>query len=141
MMERAKILVVDDEPAISDYLKEFLEGKGYLVTTASSGTEALQAVEQGRPHLVLLDILMPGMSGLAALPKILKIDPTIGVIMLTAIDDYKVVKEAVGKGAYDYITKPINFDYLELSILTRLAQTDLSLRSQREEATQDESPR
>ena len=140
-MENAKILVVDDEPAVLDYLKEFLEGKGYVVTTASSGPEALKVVESKRPHLVLLDILMPGMNGLEALPRILEIDPTIGVIMLTAIDDYKVVKEAVGKGAYDYITKPINFDYLELSILTRLAQTDLSLRSQREEATQDESPR
>lgn len=140
MTDNARILVVDDEPMVLDYLKEFLEGKGYVVTTASSGPEALKVVESKRPHLVLLDILMPGMNGLEALPRILEIDPTIGVIMLTGIDDYRVVKKAIGKGAYDYITKPINFDYLETSILTRLAQTDLSL-SQPAGETPDESPR
>jgi len=137
MMENAKILVVDDEPGIREYLKEFLEGKGYAVTTASNGAEALTAVESGRPHVVLLDILMPVMNGLEALPRILGIDPTIGVIMLSAIDDYQIVKQATGKGAYDYLTKPINLDYLELSILTRLAHTDLSLSGQRAEETRD----
>lgn len=132
--------MVDDEPAITDYLKEFLQGKGYSVTTASNGTEALEAVERERPHVVLLDILMPGMSGLEALPRILEKDSTIGIIMLTAVDDYRVIKKAIGKGAYDYITKPINLDYLELSILTRLAQTDLSVRGYRAKATRDELP-
>ena len=131
MMEQARILVVDDDPGVLGYLKEFLDGKGYLVTTASSGAEALRAVERERPHLVLLDIVMPKMNGLEALQRILEIDQTIGVIMLTVVDDYKIVKQAIGKGAYDYITKPINFDYLELSILARLAQTDLSLRGHR----------
>ncbi|MBI4561263.1 MAG: response regulator [Candidatus Rokubacteria bacterium] len=127
-METARILVVDDEPGVCEVLKEFLETRGYQVTTAASGAEALKAVQAERPHLVLLDILMPGMNGLEALPRILEIDRTIGVMMLTAVDDYQIVKQAIGKGAYDYITKPINFDYLELSILTRLAQTDLPLR-------------
>ncbi len=126
-MEQPRILVVDDEPEVCEYLKEFLEAKGYAVTTASNGAEALRAVERERSHLVLLDILMPVMNGLEALPRILEIDRTIGVIMLTSVDDYTIVKKAIGKGAYDYVTKPINFDYLELSILTRLAQTDLSL--------------
>jgi CheY-like chemotaxis protein len=128
MTEKTRILVVDDEPGVLEVLKEFLETRGYQVTTAGSGAEALKAVQAERPHLVLLDILMPGMNGLEALPRILEIDRTIGVMMLTAVDDYKIVKQAIGKGAYDYITKPINFDYLELSILTRLAQTDLPLR-------------
>lgn len=135
-MEQPRILVVDDEPGVCEYLREFLEAKGYAVTTASSGAEALTAVENERPHLVLLDIVMPGMNGLEALQRILEIDPTIGVIMLSAVDDYKVVKKAIGKGAYDYITKPINLDYLELSILTRLAQTDLSVSGHRAKATQ-----
>lgn len=130
-MEQPRILVVDDEPGVCEYLREFLEAKGYAVTTASSGVEALTAVDRARPHLVLLDILMPGMDGLEALQRILEIDPTIGVIMLTSVDDHQMVKKAVGKGAYDYITKPINFDYLELSILTRLAQTDLPVRGHR----------
>lgn len=135
-MENARILVADDDPDILEYLKEFLGGKGYSITTVSSGAEALTAVENERPHLVLLDIVMPGMNGLEALQRILEIDPTIGVIMLSAVDDYKVVKKAIGKGAYDYITKPINLDYLELSILTRLAQTDLSVSGHRAKATQ-----
>jgi len=127
MMERARILVVDDEPEICEVLKEFLEARGYLVTTASSGAEALRAIEKQRPHLILLDIVMPGMNGLETLQRILETDRTIPVSMLTAVDDYKVVKQAIGKGAYDYITKPINFDYLEISILSKLAQTDLPL--------------
>jgi len=126
-MERARILVVDDEPEICEVLKEFLEARGYLVTTASSGAEALRAIEKQRPHLILLDIVMPGMNGLETLQRILETDRTIPVSMLTAVDDYKVVKQAIGKGAYDYITKPINFDYLEISILSKLAQTDLPL--------------
>lgn len=125
MMEQARILVVDDELEVCEYLKEFLEGKGYVVTTASSGAEALKAVESGRPHLVLLDIVMPGMNGLDALKQILEIDSGIGVIMLTSVEDRKIVQHAVGKGAYDYLTKPINLDYLEASILARLAGTDL----------------
>lgn len=131
MTEQARILVVDDEPEVCEVLKEFLEAKGYLVTTASSGAEALAAIEKERPHLVLLDIIMPGMNGLETLERILEIDRTIGVSMLTAVDDYKVIKEATGKGAYDYITKPINFGYLEVSILTRLAQMDLPLLGHR----------
>ena len=131
MTERARILVVDDEPEVCEVLKEFLETKGYAVSSASSGAEALAAVEKERPHLILLDIVMPKMNGLETLQRILEIDRTIAVIMLTAIDDYRIVKQAIGKGAYDYITKPINFDYLELSIVTRLAQTDLSLRGHR----------
>lgn len=119
--------MVDDEPEICEVLKEFLEARGYLVTTASSGAEALRAIEKQRPHLILLDIVMPGMNGLETLQRILETDRTIPVSMLTAVDDYKVVKQAIGKGAYDYITKPINFDYLEISILSKLAQTDLPL--------------
>ncbi|MBI4562421.1 MAG: response regulator [Candidatus Rokubacteria bacterium] len=127
-LETPRILVVDDEPEILDTLKEFLDVRGYRVTTAGSGAEALSAVQAERPHLVLLDIVMPGLNGLVTLRRILETDPTVGIMMLTSVDDHEVVREAIGRGAYDYITKPINFDYLELSILTRLAQTDLSLR-------------
>jgi CheY-like chemotaxis protein len=133
--EMPRILVVDDEPEVLETLKEFLHLRGYAVTTAGSGAEALKAVQAERPHVVLLDIMMPGMNGLEALPRILEIDPTVGIMMLTSVDDHEVVREAIGRGAYDYITKPINFDYLELSILTRLAQTDLSLRGRQRQMT------
>lgn len=63
MTEKDRILVVDDDAGVHEVLKEFLEAKGYAVFTASSGAEALKLVEEQRPHLILLDILMPGMDG------------------------------------------------------------------------------
>ncbi len=120
--EPPRILVVDDEPAVCDLLKDFLEARGYTVITASSGPEALRAVEAERPRLILLDVLMPEMSGLEALTRVRQIDRTLGVIMLTAVVDERIAQEAMQQGAYDYVTKPVDLGYLELSILTWLAQ-------------------
>ncbi len=124
MTDTARILVVDDETDVCQLLAEFLETKGYSVITASRGADALMAVKEQRPHLVLLDINMPGMNGLETLQHIRALDGDVGIIMLTAIEDEAVAKEAMRKNAYDYITKPLDFGYLELAILTRLAQRD-----------------
>lgn len=126
-MEKKKILVVDDEPRVCGMLKEFLETRGYAVISALSGHEALAAVQEERPDLILLDILMPGMNGLEALQRIREIDPTAGVIMLTALQDEGVAREAMQKEAYDYLTKPVDLPYLELTILAKLAQRARSL--------------
>jgi len=128
MMGTDGLLVVDDEPAVRELLKEYLELKGYVVITASTGAEALTAVQEQRPRLILLDILMPGMDGLAILQRIRRIDPTVGVIMLTAVGDEEIAKEALRQGAYDYITKPVDLAYLELAILAKLAHENYSLQ-------------
>jgi DNA-binding response OmpR family regulator len=123
-----RILVVDDDPAVRELLKEYLELKGYVVITASTGAEAVTAVQEQRPRLILLDILMPGMDGLAILQRIRQIDPTVGVIMLTAVGDEEIAKEALRQGAYDYITKPVDLAYLELAVLAKLAHENYSLQ-------------
>lgn len=121
MREQPWILVVDDEPDIRQLVAEFLEDKGYRALTAGSGLEAITAVQQDRPDLILMDIMMPQMNGLEALQRIRQIDRQVGVIMLTAVDDEAIAKQAMQREAYDYITKPLDFSYLELAILTKLA--------------------
>ncbi|HEV8306487.1 MAG TPA: response regulator [Methylomirabilota bacterium] len=121
-MKTARILVVDDEAEVRELVAEFLESKGYVALTASNGFEALTTVKEQRPDLILMDVMMPRMSGLETLHRIRELDRDIGVIMLTAVEDEVIAKEAMRKEAYDYITKPLDFGYLELVILTKLAQ-------------------
>jgi CheY-like chemotaxis protein len=124
MTEDARILIVDDEEEVRQLVAEFLESRGYSVITAATGFEALTAVKHYRPDVVLMDIMMPKMNGLETLRRIREIDPRVGVIMLTAVDDEGVAKEAMRGEAYDYITKPLDFGYLELAIMTKLARTE-----------------
>ena len=115
-----KILVVDDEITIRNLLKEFLSRKGYDVYTAPDGRAAIAKVKETRPHIVLLDIMMPGMGGIETLKEIRKIDSRVGVIMVTGISDEELGKRAIALGACDYITKPLNFDYLETALMVKM---------------------
>jgi DNA-binding response OmpR family regulator len=115
----ARILCVDDEPLVLKLMEAQLVPRGYEVFKAPNGATALKLVKEIRPQIVLLDIMMPGMSGIETLAEILKIDPKVGVIMVTAVVDDKIALQAVKLGAFDYVTKPINFDYLETAILVK----------------------
>lgn len=119
-MNEQRILVVDDDIEICSILQEFLTLKGYKASTASDCANALQQVKEVRPHIVLLDITMPGPGGLATLQEIKKIDSTVGVIMITAVIDEELAKRAITLGAYEYITKPIDFNYLELAVMVKI---------------------
>jgi two-component system response regulator MprA len=122
MGETARILIVDDEEEIRQLVAEFLEARGYSVISAASGIEALTALERFHPDLILLDVMMPRMNGLEALRRIREVDGRVGVIMLTAVEDEGVARQAMQSEAYDYVTKPVDFGYLELAILTKLAR-------------------
>ncbi|MFQ5693094.1 MAG: response regulator, partial [Nitrospinota bacterium] len=74
------------------------------------------------PHLVLLDIRMPGMGGVETLKKIKEFDSQIGVIMVTAVHDEEMAKRTMEHGAYDYVTKPIDFNYLNLVVFAKIAE-------------------
>ena len=111
-----RILVVDDEPDAVELLQEFLEAKGYEVLTATSGEEALRTVREERPHLILLDVRMPGMNGLEVLRHVRQIDQEAGVIMVTAVSEEETGREALALGAFDYIVKPLDLAYLERSL-------------------------
>lgn len=115
-----RILVVDDEKDIVDFLSVELARRDFEVDTALSGEEAIEKIKANRPHLMLLDIRMPGMGGIEALRRAKEIDPRIGVIMVTAVHDEETAKRAVSLGAHDYITKPIDFNYLNLVVMTKI---------------------
>ena len=112
-----KILVVDDEQYVCDFLEEFLAMKGYKIDITLSGKEALAFVENKNYDLMLLDILMPDMSGLQVLEKMKEKKIEVPVIVVTGVKDNKIALEAINMGAVDYITKPIDLDRLEQSIL------------------------
>jgi len=115
-----RVLVVDDEADAVELLQEFLREKGYEVLTASNGEEALQKVKEERPHAILLDIRMPKMNGLEVLRRVREIDHEVGVIMVTAINEEETGQQALQSGAFDYITKPLDFAYLERVLWTKI---------------------
>jgi adenylate cyclase len=107
---RPKILVVDDTPHNVKLLADLLAVKGYAVTTATSGAEALESIARERPDLVLLDVVMPGMSGYEVCRKIRE-DPSTGllpVVMVTALDPGEERVKGLEAGADDFLTKPIS---------------------------------
>ena len=111
---KTKILVVDDEPDVRDYLQKRLEARGYVVTTAADGIEGLQAAIETLPDLILLDVMMPNKDGFAML-KDLQANPAtqrIIVIMATAKGQSSDIYYGQDLGATDYLIKPIDFDVL-----------------------------
>ena len=116
-----KILVVDDEPDFCEVLRDFLGSKGYSVLEAHDGEQALEVYRQERPDVVLLDMMMPGMSGLVTLRELKGLDPEARVVVVTALNEEGLVEQALVEGALDYITKPINQGHLELVLMTELA--------------------
>ena len=115
-----KILVVDDEIEVCNALKEFLSIKGYRVFTAQNGKDALLTINEEKPHIVLLDIIMPGMSGIETLEEIKKVAPGVGVVMITAVTDEVLGNKALKLGADDFITKPVDLDYLETVLMFKI---------------------
>jgi DNA-binding NtrC family response regulator len=111
-----KILVVDDEAEIRSLLGAILQNHGYEAVTAEDGDAALQQVQRERPDVILLDLSMPRMTGLAALPEIKRVDPEVPVIICTAHADLATAVRAMKLGAYDYLTKPFDVDLLALTV-------------------------
>jgi DNA-binding response OmpR family regulator len=111
---RPRILLVDDEWQFREMLAEYLDGKGFEVFEADSGEAALVKIPAARPHIVLLDLLMSGMSGLEALVAIKAVSPeTCAIIMVTGVEDLDTARQALAAGAVDYLTKPFTFQYLD----------------------------
>ncbi len=119
-MNRNKILIVDDEPNVCNFLSEFLDYKGFEPTITLSGKEALQQLESEDFDLVLLDIIMPEMNGFEVLERINQMDSKVPVIILTGVKDQNVANDSIEMGAVDFISKPIDLDQLEQSILVNI---------------------
>ncbi|UCD14904.1 MAG: response regulator [Candidatus Omnitrophota bacterium] len=114
---KGNILIVDDEQDSVNFVKKHLTRRGYTVDSALSGEEAVLKVKVTKPKVVILDILMPGMDGLMILSRIKEIDSSIFVVITTALQNEKIVKEANKLGAGVYLTKPFNLSKLEAAIL------------------------
>jgi DNA-binding NtrC family response regulator len=115
-MKNGRILIVDDDEALRRVTQMQLEEADCDVLTAASGDEALAVIEEQSPALVLTDLKMPGMSGLDLLRKALAAHPHITVVLMTAFGTVPTAVEAMKAGAYDYITKPIDFDELVMIV-------------------------
>ena len=117
---KPKILVVDDEPSLRMLMKEYLQSAGYEVNEASSGLEALKMIAGNKPDLIFLDVIMPQMTGLVVLKKIKELFPEIIIVMITALQEESTAREAIELGAYDYVTKPVDFKRIEQDFIKRL---------------------
>jgi two-component system, NtrC family, response regulator HydG len=129
------ILVVDDDHAHRVMLNTLLGGWGYTITEADDGETAVKAIEERAFDLVLMDIRMLRVSGIEALEQIQAMNPAIPVILMTAYSSVETAVAAMKKGAYDYLTKPLDFDKLRITIHramehTRLKEENRSLRQQ-----------
>ena len=109
-----KILAVDDEPDVVLILRTALQTEGYDVQTAASGPDALALAREFLPDLILLDVMMPGMSGFEVLRELKNDESTaaVPVIMLTGVSERAKIKEALTTGTTYYIVKPFEFDDL-----------------------------
>ena len=129
----ASILIVDDDRLILTGLATGLEARGYVVHKAATGEEAVALADTARPDLILMDIRLPGISGIEA-ARLIRDKVNVPVIFLTAIDDEEVVRVAIALGSINYLVKPITISQLVPAIENALARSrDISkLRSSEE---------
>ena len=118
---KKKILVVDDDPSVRRFMRRALQGAEYEIIEAEDGNEVARMLDEQRPDLVLLDMHMPRLDGIAALSEILDIAPTMPVIMVTGDGDMDRAKLAMERGARDYMTKPFDLQTLQTSVVALLA--------------------
>ncbi|RLB97121.1 MAG: response regulator [Deltaproteobacteria bacterium] len=111
-MENARILLVDDETDFTDTMSQLLRTRGYRVTAVNSGESAIEALGQGRYDVMVLDLKMPGMDGMATLKEAKKLELFTETLILTGHATVDTALEAIKLVAYDYLTKPCDIDEL-----------------------------
>jgi len=115
-MKDYNLLIIDDEQSQRDLLSGYLKKKGFTVYTADSGIEGLKIINKNSVNIIFSDYKMPGMTGLEVLEKVLKINPEISFVIVTAYGTVENAVKAMQVGAYDYISKPVDLDELDLLI-------------------------
>ncbi len=127
MTESGKVLIIDDEDDLRSILNDVLSGEGFSVSEASNGAIGLESFRKDPPHAVLLDLNMPQMNGIETLTAIKLINPRVPIIILTAHGDIPTTVEVMRLGAYDFTTKPPDFDRLLLLIKRAVEHYQLEL--------------
>ncbi len=134
-VSKARILVIDDEASMGEFMQIMLDKAGYDVTAETSAHSALQNLKrsqadaENRYNLLITDLMMPEMSGLEILTEVKKIDPELGVIVMTAFGSIDTAVEALKKGANDYITKPFKVDEIKISIKKAIEQRQIKTQN------------
>jgi len=121
--DRISVLVIDDDDGVRELLVDYCTQAGYDVREAADAASGLREVVGAAPDVILLDIQMPGLSGVQALPALQAVAPDASIVMVSGTADADVAREALTHGALDYVTKPIDFDYL-----ARTLETAITLR-------------
>jgi two-component system, NtrC family, response regulator AtoC len=129
-VSRPLILLADDDQSIRSLLKSFLKAEGFNTIEAKSGRDVIPAINKHRPDVVIMDVRMPGMTGLEALDQMKRahIDD-IPVLMMTAYGTSNVAIEAIQRGAYDYVTKPFELDDLLITVRRTLDHRELAMKA------------
>ena len=125
MSTRNTILVVDDDTAHRTMLKTLVGGWGYAIAEADDGESAIGMTRQQPYDLVLMDVRMLKVSGLEALSAIKAVNPAIPVVIMTAFSSVETAVAALKQGAHDYLTKPLDFDKLKITIERAMEHTRL----------------
>jgi CheY-like chemotaxis protein len=107
-----RLLIVDDDVQLSAVIAEVLQGSGYQTRSASSAAEAFWAIMQEMPDAILLDISMPGLSGIDIMPALRFASRDVKIIMVSGVSDMSLAKQALAYGAFDFVTKPVDFKRL-----------------------------
>ncbi|MHC4503818.1 MAG: sigma-54-dependent transcriptional regulator [Planctomycetota bacterium] len=136
MAERPRVMIVDDEPLMLESMEGALVDKGYDVRTFAGGASAIQAVQKDAADILIVDLRMPEMDGLALLGAVKEIDQDLPVIIMTAYSTVTTAVEAMKAGAYDYVQKPFDID--ELDLLVRRALEDRRLRRRQDYLTRSQ---
>ena len=123
MLENA-VLIVDDEPIVRESIRDWLRDAGYQVATAETGEEALEMIENQDFSVVVLDVRLPGKTGIRILKEVKALKPQIKSIIITAYPSADMADEALKLGAVDYLIKPIAPDDLERLIRETLLKCE-----------------
>jgi two-component system response regulator AtoC len=125
MSERVRVLIIDDDPGVRDYLEALVSRRGYEVRAHPTGEEALEGVEEAPPDLVTLDVVLPGIDGLETLQRLKEKLPEVPVIMLSGHGHARTIVEAMRLGASDFLRKPFEVEELELAFQKALEKRAL----------------
>jgi two-component system response regulator AtoC len=125
-MAQRQILVADDDSSIRSLLKQVLADEGYAVLEAATGTEVVERVGEAHPDLVIMDVRMPELDGIEALPKVKSSSPGTAVLIMTAFGSSNAAIKAMELGAFDYITKPFELDKISHTVKRAFEYQDLT---------------
>ena len=128
---KPRVLVVDDEPAVRDALRQVLEYEGMTIRLAGSGGEGLTLFEEFHPHVVLLDVKMAGLDGLEVLSRLKMVDPDAIVVMISGHGTIATAVQATQRGAFDFLEKPLDADRLLVTLRNALAHVSLAGENER----------